>query len=250
LAVLVTGAASGIGRATAERCWQDGATVAALDLDLRSLGETMQRLEALDAGRYIALEADVADPIQVRSALADLARSLDALYGVVNVAGIGGYTGDVAETTLEQWGRSLAVNLSGAFHVCREALALLRAGGRGRIVNVSSQYGLLGGAGSPAYCAAKAGMIGLTKAMAVDHADEGILVNCVCPGPIDTAMLAASGRSGERSKRESRRTATRLLLGRPGRPDDVAGVIAFLLGPDARNMTGAVVAVDGGWSAS
>ncbi len=248
--MLVTGAASGIGRATAERCWDDGATVAALDLDRRTLAETMKGFESRDAGRYIALQADVADPTQVRTALAELARSLDALYGVVNVAGIGGYTGDVAETTLDQWSRSLAVNLSGAFHVCREALALLRAGGGGRIVNVSSQYGLLGGAGCPAYCAAKAGMIGLTKAMAVDHADEDILVNCVCPGPIDTPMLAASGGSGERARRESRRTATRPLLGGPGRPDDVAGVISFLLGPDARNMTGAVVAVDGGWSAS
>ena len=75
------------------------------------------------------------------------------------------------------------MNLSGTFHVCRSALPLLRAGGGGRIVTVSSQYGLVGGAGSPAYSAAKAGVIGLTRAMAVDHATEGILVNCVCPGP-------------------------------------------------------------------
>ena len=86
------------------------------------------------------------------------------------------------------------MNLSGTFHVCRAALPLLRASGGGRIVTVSSQYGLVGGAGSPAYSAAKAGVIGLTRAMAVDHAAEGILVNCVCPGPIDTPMLRASSR--------------------------------------------------------
>jgi NAD(P)-dependent dehydrogenase (short-subunit alcohol dehydrogenase family) len=185
----------------------------------------------------------------VGAAVATAGERLGRLTAVVNVAGIGGYTGDIGQTSPADWARTLAVNLSGTFHVCRAALPLLRASGGGRIVTVSSQYGLVGGAGSPAYSAAKAGVIGLTRAMAVDHAAEGILVNCVCPGPIDTPMLRASTAHAELAAREAARTAGRVLLGGPGRPEDVAGMIAFLLGPDARFLTGAVLTCDGGWTA-
>src|SRR5690348_5591870 len=224
--VLVTGAASGIGLAVAARCLAEGAAVAALDRDGPALGRAVAELTADGRDRVTAVRADVADPEQVRAAVATTGERLGRLTAVVNVAGIGGYTGDIGQTSPADWARTLAVNLSGTFHVCREALPLLRAGGGGRIVNVSSQYGLVGGAGSPAYSAAKAGVIGLTRAMAVDHAAENILVNCVCPGPIDTPMLRASAGHAKLARQETARTTGRVLLGGPGRAEDVAGMVA------------------------
>jgi NAD(P)-dependent dehydrogenase (short-subunit alcohol dehydrogenase family) len=247
---LVTGAASGIGLAVAVRCLAEGGEVVLLDRNGPVLRRAIEGLGPEALGHAHAVQADVSDLAEVRAAVAEAAGPSGRLGAVVAAAGVGGYTGDIGQTSIEQWSRTLSVNLSGIFHVCREALPYLRAGGGGRIVTVSSQYGLVGGAGSPAYSAAKAGVIGLTRAMAVDHATEGILVNCVCPGPIDTPMLHASTIHTDLARREETRTAGRVLLGGPGQPDDVAGLIVFLLGPHAGFMTGSVISCDGGWTAA
>src|SRR5213079_282797 len=131
--VLVTGAASGIGLAVALRCLSQGAEVAALDRDGPGLRRAFAGLAGAEQARVAVTEADISDPAEVRAALAGTAGADGTLGAVVNAAGIGGYTGDIGQTTLEEWGRTLAVNLSGTFHVCREALPFLRAGGGGRI---------------------------------------------------------------------------------------------------------------------
>jgi meso-butanediol dehydrogenase/(S,S)-butanediol dehydrogenase/diacetyl reductase len=197
----------------------------------------------------VAATADVSDLAQVEPAVAAAAHELGGLDATVNVAGIGSFTGDIVATSPTDWRAVIDIDLGGVFYVSRAVIPFLRRSGGGAIVNISSQYGLVGCADSPAYCAAKAGVIGLTRAMAVDHAHEGIRVNCICPGPISTPMLAANASQADAGTRERARVQGRVLLGQPGRPEDVAALIAFLLSAEATNMTGSVVTTDGGWTA-
>jgi NAD(P)-dependent dehydrogenase (short-subunit alcohol dehydrogenase family) len=247
--VLVTGAASGIGAATCRFLAKEGCQIAAMDRQADRLAERVTQLRE-EGHVAVAAAADVRSWEEVEPAVTAAGQELGGLDAAVNVAGIGSYTGDVIATSPTDWRAVIDVDLTGVFMVSRAAIPFLRRAGGGVIVNVSSQYGLVGGAGSPAYCAAKAGVIGLTRAMAVDHAPEGIRVNCVCPGPIETPMLAAGAAQAELGRRERERVRGRVLLGRPGEPEDVAALVAFLLGDRARNMTGSVVTTDGGWTAA
>jgi NAD(P)-dependent dehydrogenase (short-subunit alcohol dehydrogenase family) len=242
---LVTGAASGIGRATAILLAGRGAAVACLDVNADGLAETAAAI----GERAVPIPCDVTDLAAVEAAVSQAAADLGGRDAVENVAGVGDFTGDVAEIAPEEWARVLAVNLTGPFHVSRAAIPHLRAAGGGAIVNVSSQFGLVGCLASPAYCASKAGLIGLTRAMAIDHTEEGIRVNCVCPGPVDTPMLAWTDATPELTARERGRTQGRNLSGRSGRPEEIAATIAFLLSDDVGFMSGSVVAVDGAWTA-
>ena len=245
---LVTGAASGIGRATAVLLAERGAAVACLDVNEAGLAETVSAISER-RGRASALMADVTDLPAVEAGVAQAASELGGLDAVANVAGVGDFTGDVTDIAPQEWARVLAINLTGPFHVARAAIPHLRAAGGGAIVNVSSQFGLVGCLASPAYCASKAGLIGLTRAMAIDHTSEGIRVNCVCPGPVDTPMLAWTDATPELTARERGRTQGRNLAGRSGRPEEIAATIAFLLSDDVGFMSGSIVAVDGAWTA-
>jgi meso-butanediol dehydrogenase/(S,S)-butanediol dehydrogenase/diacetyl reductase len=242
--VVITGAGSGIGAETARTLIDKGASVIGVGLDAPALQTVANEL----GSAFTAHVVDVSSAASVDAFASGLADVEGDFVGLVNCAGVGGYTGDVRRTTLDDWERILGVNLTGAFLMSKAVLPFMVAGSS--IVHVASQYALVGGAGFPAYCASKAGLLGLTRAMAVDHAPDGIRVNCVCPGPIDTPMLRASGADRSGGDRESRRVAHRSLLDAPGPPGDVATVIAFLLGPDAAHMTGTTVPVDGGWVAS
>jgi NAD(P)-dependent dehydrogenase (short-subunit alcohol dehydrogenase family) len=207
--------------------------------------------EAVDAGGgLIALRADVADESQVAAAVEVAARRLGRIDAVVNSAGID-CTLPLERLTLSAWSRTLAVNLTGAMLVCRAALPHLRAAGQGSIVNVASAAGLVPLAGRSAYNASKAGLIMFGKTLAQELADDGIRVNAVCPGAIDTPLLH-SGYAGAGDARTAQTALeairARYALGRIGSAAEVAEAILFLASPAASFITGVALAVDGGRS--
>ncbi len=164
----------------------------------------------------------------------------------MNAAGIGAELGDVTQTEPEDWARTLDINLTGAYIVSRAAIPSMRAAGGGSIVHIASQLGLVGARGNPAYGASKAGLIGLGRSMALDHAAEAIRVNCVCPGPVDTPMF----RAGTGPSNIEWLETEKIPLGRIGRPPEIAPLVEFLLSDDAAYLTGAAIPIDGGWTAS
>ncbi|HLZ69518.1 MAG TPA: SDR family NAD(P)-dependent oxidoreductase [Dehalococcoidia bacterium] len=238
---LVTGAGSGIGRAIALRLAQDGANTACTDLDFQAARATA--LTANAAGdRALAVQLDVTDPASVAQAVASVERELGGIDVLVNNAGW-----DKIEPFLqsepETWDRIIAINLKGTFHCCKAVLPGMVERGRGAVVSIASDAGRVGSTGEAVYSATKGGIIAFTKTLARELARHQINVNCICPGPTDTPLLASLKEGNPRLGDALQRAVP---WGRLGKPEDIAGAVAFLAGPDAAYITGQTLSVSGG----
>ncbi|WP_238014437.1 SDR family oxidoreductase [Dactylosporangium sp. AC04546] len=245
---VVTGAASGIGRATAVWLARDGYQVAMLDLDTAGLIETLRQVEDV-GGKAHRFTVDLCDPLAVGSVTREIAVTVGAPDVLVNVAGVG-VAATVLETSDEDWSRVLAVNLTGPFLTTRATLPLMLDRGSGVIVNVASVGGLVGLARRAAYCASKAGLIGLTKAIAVDHARQGIRCVAICPGTVETEWIGKILANAPDPAAAREAMAARQLDGRMGTPDEIAAMVSFVAGPEGRFVNGTALVVDGGMTAA
>jgi NAD(P)-dependent dehydrogenase (short-subunit alcohol dehydrogenase family) len=239
-AAAVTGAASGIGQATAIRLATEGAVVACLDVAAEGAEKTAAAI-AEAGGTASAWGCDVSDEASVGAAMAGVLGDLGRLDVLCNIAGIGKFAHS-HEAPLSEWDRIIAVNLTGTFLMCRAALpALLDS--RGAIVNTASTAGLIGQPYSAAYCASKGGVVQLTKALAYEYIERGVRVNAVAPGGVDTPLMGAFGFPEGSSKKLFYKIQTPMGF---CQPEEVAGVFAFLASDEARYMTGSIVTIDGG----
>ena len=238
--VLITGAASGMGRATAEVFALEGAHVALTDIAAESVREVADDL----VHRGLSAEAwtlDVADPVAIETVVAAAAQRFGGLDIVINNAGVSAFSAIDSDSYELVWTRALGILLTAQQRIIRAALPHLRKAAHPRIVNIASTEALGATSRDSAYAAAKAGVTGLTRALAVELGREGITVNCICPGPILTGMTEAIPEA-DRQTFAKRRTA----LGRYGRPDEVAHITLSLCLPAASFITGVAIPVDGG----
>ncbi len=242
--VAITGAASGIGRACALGAASEGARIALIDrVDTRSVEAEI----AAAGGSADSICCDVQDTDAVNRAISHIQKEAERLDVLINCAGtMGNWPKPVSETTDGDWGLVVDTNLKGVFACCRAALPMLRRS-KGAIVNIASELGLVGTTGLVIYGASKAGVMQLSRGLAVEEGPNGIRVNCVCPGPVDTPFLTSSDTVDV--ERERRDAASTTILGRLGTPQEIADVVLFVASPKASFMTGSVVVADGGVTA-
>jgi len=249
--IIVTGAASGIGRATAQLFASEGACVAILDCDAAGGEETAQAIQDV-GGNAIFIQTDMSKAAEVEAAVRQTVERFGRLDAIFNGAGVSGRRwgdGPAAECSEEAWDRVMAINLKSVFLGCKYAIPQMIKTGGGAIVNLSSVLGLVGGDAdfaTHAYAASKGGIISLTRAIAVYYAPNNIRANVICPGLIATPM---SQRAQASAAIRARLPELQPLMGDFGRVDDVAHAALYLISDEARFVTGAVLAVDGGWTA-
>jgi NAD(P)-dependent dehydrogenase (short-subunit alcohol dehydrogenase family) len=238
---LVTGAASGIGRATAIRLASEGAAVACVDRDPDGLEETIVAIGDA-SGTALPVRCDLADRSAIGPAVASVVDRFGGLDVVCNIAGVGGFWHDEG-FPIEEWDRLIAINLTATWLVCQSALPHLLANERSAIVNTASTAATDATPYETAYSATKGAVIALTRSLSLNHAKAGLRANCIAPGPIDTPIAKQYGRL-EGADPQLLRMIT--PFGSIGRPEEVAAVFAFLASDDASHVSGEVLKVDGG----
>jgi NAD(P)-dependent dehydrogenase (short-subunit alcohol dehydrogenase family) len=246
---VVTGAASGIGRATSVKLAQDGWRVTLVDRAADGLAQTAALITESVGAESVgdSVVCDLSDTDQVESVASAYLGSHDVDL-LVNNAGVG-FRANAGETTDEQWDLTFAVNLTAMFRLCRAVLPGMIERGHGVIVNTASAGGLVGLRNRVAYCASKAGVIGLTRALAADHAGQGIRVNAIAPGTVDTEWVGRMLSDDPDPVATRKMMENRQLDGQLGTPEEVAGGIAFMAGDEGRFFNGSVMVMDAGLTA-
>ena len=241
---IVTGAGAGIGRAIALRLSEEGARVALADLDEQAAESVAGEIE----GKTLALQTNVTRADEVEALVRSVVEEWGGLDVMVNNAGIG-VAATAPETSEEDFDRQMAVNLKGTFFGIKYAVPAMRDSGGGSIINMASVAALVGVPDRAAYCAAKGGILALTRAAAIDHVSEGIRVNCIAPGTVDTPWIdritagyddPAEARAGMEARQPHGRFVT---------PEEIAAMVAYLASDESASAVGACMVVDGGMSA-
>jgi NAD(P)-dependent dehydrogenase (short-subunit alcohol dehydrogenase family) len=241
---LVSGAASGIGRATALRFAEEGASVVAADIDVEGGEETVSQIASAN-GEATFIKTDVTDENDLAAAVETAVDTYGSLDFAFNNAGIEGDQVSFSEQDNANWNQVININLNGVFFAMREEIPAMLESGGGAIVNTSSIAGILGFPNLSPYVASKHGVVGLTKSAAVEFSSDGLRVNAVLPGVIDTPMVA---RSGEQDPESTEQTIAAIPARRLGQPEEIASAVVWLCSEDASYVTGQPLPVDGGFS--
>jgi NAD(P)-dependent dehydrogenase (short-subunit alcohol dehydrogenase family) len=244
---LITGGTSGIGEATAFLFAREGACVSILGRNAKRGSEVAHRIQQ-EGGEAIFFQADVSLPKDCRHAVEQTVKTFGGIDILFNNAGVF-YPQTALQCSEREWDEQIDINLKGTFLMSKFALPEMIARKRGVIINNASGWGIVGGDRAVAYCASKGGVVLMTKAMAIDHGPQGIRVNCICPGDVETPMLPADAKMRGLKWDEYIAGCANRPLGRIGTPEEIAKAVLFLASDDSSFMTGAALVVDGGGTA-